>query len=116
MSMSGLPVGEKEKPDESSASTSTVSSGIGSGASLKSTELDAMSVGSGTAGLGKVLCFSLKGEWMLLEQVLRTLDKGNPDVSQREEVRQLQHILMIAERLTLANGQLVNNIEDEVKI
>lgn len=87
MSISGLPVGEKEKPDESSASNSTVSSGIGSGASLKSTELDAMSVGSGTVGLGKVLSLSLKGEWMLLEQVLRTLDKGNPDVSQREEVR-----------------------------
>ena len=47
----------------------------------------AMSVGSGTVGLGKVLSLSLKGEWMLLEQVLRTLDKGNPDVSQREEVR-----------------------------
>lgn len=107
MSMSGLPVGEKEKPDESSASTSTVSSGIGSGASLKSTELDAMSVGSGTAGLGKVLSLSLKGEWMLLEQVLRTLDKGNPDVSQREEENGLSPLmvavrenkLVIAERL-----------------
>lgn len=87
MSISGLPVGEREKPDESLASNSTVSSGIGSGASLKSTELDAMSVGSGTVGLGKVLSLGLKGEWMLLEQVLRTLDKGNPDVSQREEVR-----------------------------
>uniref|UniRef100_A0A8W8JLN2 Uncharacterized protein n=1 Tax=Magallana gigas TaxID=29159 RepID=A0A8W8JLN2_MAGGI len=107
MSISGLPVGEKEKPDESSASNSTVSSGIGSGASLKSTELDAMSVGSGTVGLGKVLSLSLKGEWMLLEQVLRTLDKGNPDVSQREEENGLSPLmvavrenkLVIAERL-----------------
>lgn len=87
MSVAGLQPGDKEKSEDASASNSTLSSGIGSGASVKSAELDALSVGSGTVGLGKILSLSLKGEWMLLEQALRTLDRGNPDVSQKEEVR-----------------------------
>jgi hypothetical protein len=87
VSTAGLPSNERDKPDDTSASNSTLSSGIGSGASVKSAELDALSVGSGTVALGKILSLSLKGEWMLLEQTLRTLDRGNPDVSQKEEVR-----------------------------
>lgn len=63
----GFLVGEKEKLDESLVLNSIVFSGIGSGVFLKSMELDVMFVGFGIVGLGKVLFFSLKGEWMLLE-------------------------------------------------
>lgn len=67
MLMLGFLVGEKEKLDESLVLNSIVFSGIGSGVFLKSMELDVMFVGFGIVGLGKVLFFSLKGEWMLLE-------------------------------------------------
>lgn len=67
MLMLGFLVGEKEKLEESLVLNSIVFSGIGSGVFLKSMELDVMFVGFGIVGLGKVLFFSLKGEWMLLE-------------------------------------------------
>lgn len=77
------------------SSGSTASSGIDSGISGKGSEFnsDTLSlgsnttdqIGSGTPG-SRVLSLCQKGEWMILEQVLRSIEKNHPDLSQADEV------------------------------
>lgn len=72
---------------ESTTSTATNSSGIGSGMSIKSSD-DNISVSSGgtVQPSFRILQLCQRGEWMLLEQLLRTTEKGHPDLSQQDEV------------------------------
>ena len=87
--LNGLEGSVRTLVDDTAGSTSTISSGIGS---IKSSEnnSDTMSVGSGNnvqpGSQNKVLSLCQRGEWMLLEQLLRNTDKGHPDLSQSDEV------------------------------
>lgn len=73
---------------DSTTSTATNSSGIGSGMSIKSSD-DNISVNSGSIAQPslRILQLCQRGEWMLLEQILRTTEKYHPDLSQPDEVR-----------------------------
>lgn len=82
--------GENTGCGDSTTSTATNSSGIGSGMSIKSSEnSDTMSVSSGgtVQPTVRILQLSRRSEWMLLEQLLRTTEKGHPDLNQVDEVR-----------------------------
>lgn len=82
--------GESTGCGDSTTSTATNSSGIGSGMSIKSSEnSDTMSVSSGgtVQPTVRILQLSQRSEWMLLEQLLRTTEKGHPDLNQADEVR-----------------------------
>lgn len=73
-------------------SESTMSSGIGTGKSSENNS-DNLSVSSGGTGqavptpTGKVLSLCQKGDWMVLDQHLRVIQRAHPDLSQQDEVR-----------------------------
>ncbi|KAK3089890.1 hypothetical protein FSP39_007395 [Pinctada imbricata] len=105
--------------DDASGSSSTVSSGIGSIKSLESNS-DTLSLGSGNnvspGNSNKVLSLCQRGEWMLLEQLLRNTERGHPDLSQPEEetgntplmIAVRENKLVVAERL-LDLGTAIND-------
>lgn len=86
-------VGDNTGCGDSTTSTATNSSGIGSGMSIKSSE-DNLSVSSGgtVQSTVRILHLCQRGEWAMAEQLLRTTERGHPDLSQPDEVRPI-HIL-----------------------
>jgi len=84
-------VGKEDIIDGVGSSESTNSSGIGSGLSGKSSETnsDTISVSSGGTvqpSGSKVLSLCQRGEWMIVDQILRTIQKSHIDLSQADEV------------------------------
>lgn len=79
-----IPKDTTEEKMEINSAMSTGSSGIGSSKSSE-TNSDTMSIGSyahvpQTASSTRILNLCHKGDWMVLEQVLRGLDKGHSHV------------------------------------
>ena len=92
------PLGPETDPNESvGGSESTVTSGIGSSSVVSGKSSDSISdvasvssggtVQSNQGPSRRILGLSQRGEWMILDQLLRTLSKGHPDINEADEVR-----------------------------
>ncbi|XP_033736705.1 serine/threonine-protein phosphatase 6 regulatory ankyrin repeat subunit A-like isoform X2 [Pecten maximus] len=124
-STEGAPGLDDDPGGYGAGSESTISSGIGTGKSSENNS-DTMSVSSGgtvqsVPTSGKVLGLCQRGEWMVLDQHLRTLQKGHADLSQQDEetgqtplmVVVRENKLVVAERLLDLGAQINERAKDD---
>ncbi|XP_076081609.1 uncharacterized protein LOC143052446 isoform X2 [Mytilus galloprovincialis] len=102
-------VGDNTGCGDSTTSTATNSSGIGSGMSIKSSE-DNLSVSSGgtVQSTVRILHLCQRGEWAMAEQLLRTTERGHPDLSQPDEETGVTPLMIVVRenKLVLAERLL----------
>ncbi|XP_019632835.1 PREDICTED: uncharacterized protein LOC109476339 isoform X2 [Branchiostoma belcheri] len=100
--------------DKGEESPTGATQGGGDSTSVSSGSTSAVPVGS------RVLLYSQKGEWVAVEQVLRGLGKGDPEIHTTEEetgvtplmIAVRENKLVVAERLL----ELGANLNDRAKV